>query len=256
MPYSKYFSEREKIFCDKTQKKSMDYVRDNLYSYLHQHNMSVADFAEKADISVYTLNSILRNDDKRNEDCKLSTIILIAKAMGIGVDELANTGAAPRAVECLKLIRTLPPHLVDLIIRYIKWQSDKYEKSKNYPNKVIDVMNLDYVDAHLRATDHFEKVDISECDRDIKSIVFRGMRLPCDDYYQYYQEGDILLLSSIREPKARERCVISYYGRLFIVQKDRKNGVSGYRGIRDEEAFIPASDIDHYFGYVAGVKHD
>lgn len=218
---------------------------------MEEHDLSQDEFAEKANISSHTLHSILY---KNTDDCKLSTAIAIAHALGISVDELAGIKTISRGLSMIQMARKLPPHTIDLIEKYIKWQKDKHEKFMNYPGKLIEVMDLDYVDAHLRATNHFEMVDISEMDRDIKSIVFRGMRIPCEDYYQYYHEDDILLLSTIRPPQARERCVVSYYGRLFIVQKHKKDGVPGYRGIRDEEAFIPETDIDHYFGYVAGVK--
>lgn len=232
-------------------KKSMASIKENVYKYMEEHDLSQDEFAEKANISSHTLHSILY---KNTDDCKLSTAIAIAHALGISVDELADIKTISRGLSMIQMARKLPPHTIDLIEKYIKWQKDKHEKFMNYPGKLIEVMDLDYVDAHLRATNHFEMVDISEMDRDIKSIVFRGMRIPCEDYYQYYHEDDILLLSTIRPPQARERCVVSYYGRLFIVQKHKKDGVPGYRGIRDEEAFIPETDIDHYFGYVAGVK--
>lgn len=249
------FKEKSEQGVTRDTKKSLYYIRENLQKFLNEKDLSHNEFAELADLSPHTVHSILHKKDL--DDCKLSTAIAIAKAIGIGVDELANTGALPDAsLESVMIARSLPAHLIDLIRRYIRWQKKEYERFENYPGKLIDVMDMDYVDAHLRATNHFEKVDISEFDRDIKSIVFRGMRMPCDDYYQYYREGDILLISSIREPRARERCLISYFGRIFIVQKAKKDGVPGYRGIRDEEAFIPESDIDYYFGYVAGVKHE
>lgn len=252
---SKNNAEKKSHFCDKTQKSNMDYVRDQIHSYLAKNNMSVAALADKAGISVYTLNSILRYDIK-TEDCKLSTAIALAKAIGIGVDELANTGALPDAsLESVQIARSLPQQTIELIRRYIRWQQAKHEKFKNYRGKIIEVMDMDYEDDHLRTTNHFEKVDISEFDEDVKAIVFRGMRMPCNEYIQYYHEGDILLISASRQPRARERCMILYYNRIFIVQRDRKDGVNGYRGIRDEDAFIPESDIDYYFGYVVAVKH-
>lgn len=235
-------------------KNAMISIRERILKYMNDNDMTQEEFSIHANISTHTLHSILYKD---TDDIKLSTAVHIAKAIGIGVDELANTVTlSNEAMEAVIAARSLPKHIIDLIIKYIKWQKVSYEKSKDSPAKTIDVMDLDYVDAHLKATNHFEKVDISEFDKDIKSIVFKGMRIPCEDYYQYYREDDILLLSTVRPPQARERCVISYYNRLFIVQKAKINGVPGYRGIRDEESFIPEADIDHYFGYVAGVKHE
>ena len=235
-------------------KNSTYYIKNHVLRYMEVHKMSQDEFAEYAGISSHTLHSIIY---KGLDDCKLSTAVAIAKAIGIGVDELANTGAlSPFSLESLQIVRSLPKHTVELIRRYILWQKAKYEKFKNYHGKIIEVMDLDFVDNHLMTTDHFEKVDISEFSPNVKAIVFRGMRIPCEDYIQYYSEGDILLLAGDRQPRARERCLILYYGRVFIVQRDKKNGVLGYRGIRDEEAFIPETDIDHYFGYVVDVKHE
>ena len=250
---SKRIEDGDNVCATYGTKNSMYFIREKILKYMNDNDMTQDEFAEYADISTHTLHSILYKD---TDDIKLSTAVHIAKAVGLGVDELANTGAlSPAAMEAITDTRSLPKHIIDLILKYIKWQKVSFEKAKNSPAKTIDVMDLDYVDAHLKATNHFEKVDISEFDKDIKSIVFKGMRIPCEDYYQYYREDDILLLSTVRPPQARERCVISYYNRLFIVQKAKLNGVAGYRGIRDEESFIPEADIDHYFGYVAGVKH-
>ena len=63
-----------------------------------------------------------------------------------------------------------------------------------------------------------------------------------------------MLLCDERKPRNRERAVILYYNRVYIVQKAVQEGVTGYRGIRSTSAFIPENEITYYFGYVAGVK--
>lgn len=253
MTKSKIIKIQENVCATNSTKSSMYYIKNQVLRYMEIHNMSQDAFAEYAGISSHTLHSILY---KGLDDCKLSTATAIARAIGIGVDELANTGALPDAsLESVQIARSLPQQTIELIRRYIRWQQAKHEKFKNYRGKIIEVMDMDYEDDHLRTTNHFEKVDISEFDEDVKAIVFRGMRMPCNEYIQYYHEGDILLISASRQPRARERCMILYYNRIFIVQRDRKDGVNGYRGIRDEDAFIPESDIDYYFGYVVAVKH-
>lgn len=229
-----------------------NFLRDNVRKYMDENDLTVHEFSEKADIPYSTLQNILYKD----AGCRLETAISIAKAMGIGVDELANTKSmSDLAFESVQIVRKLPNHIQLLIHRYIRWQKTMHETFKHNPGKVIDVMNMDYENEHLITTNDFEKVDISEFPIDIKAKVFRGMRIPCDEYLEFYQENDILLLCDDRKPRHRERCVILYYNRVYIVQKDCVNGVSGFKGIRGTIAFIPENEITYYFGYVCGVKH-
>lgn len=232
-------------------KKHTDYLRENIKIYIEENDISYLEFSEIAGISYNTLQSIIY----KNYDCKLETAISIAKAIGIGLDELANTGVMPDlSLESIRISRTLPTHIQLLIRRYIRWQQSMWEKFKDHPGKIVDVMNLDYVNEHLVTTNDIEKVDISEFSEDIKAKVFRGVRIPCEEYIEFYNENDILLLCDERKPRNRERCVVLYYNRVYIVQKEIRDGVPGYKGIRGTAAFIPESDITYYFGYVAGVK--
>lgn len=252
---------KKPIFSDLTEKSVtqdtknfMYFLRGNIRDYMAQNDLTADELAEKAGISEHTLHSILY---KAGEDCKLYTAIAIAKTMGIGVDELANTGAmTDDALEAVKTVRKLPQNIQVLIKRYIKWQQSMHEKYKDTRSKIIDVMNLDYENDHLVTTNDFEKVDISEFSEDIKAKVFGGVRIPCEEYAEFYNENDILLLCDERKPRNRERAVVLYYNRVYIVQKTIQDGISGYRGIRSTTAFIPETDISNYFGYVAGVKHD
>lgn len=235
-------------------KNAMQYMRENLREYMRIHDLSADEMAEKADISAHTLHSILYKD---LDDCKLHTAIALAKTMGVSIDELVNQGSInDDAIEAIKTVRSLPKSMQILIKRYIRWQKEMHEKSKNSPAKYIDVMNPDYFNDHLVVTNDIEKVDISEFPDDIKAKVFTGIRIPCDEYAEFYNENDILLLCDERKPRNRNRCVVMYYDRVLIVQKDTKDGVNGYRGIRSSTSFIPETDISHYFGYVAGVKSE
>lgn len=241
-------------FCATNDTKcSMYYIKNQILRYMELHDMSQDEFAEYAGISTHTLHSIIY---KGLDDCKLSTAIAIAKAIGIGVDELANTGAMPDiSLESVRISRNLPEHVQLLIRRYIRWQQSMHEKFKNHPGKFIDVMNLDYENDHLKTSNDMEKVDISEFPTDLKAKCFRGVRIPCDEYIEFYRENDILILADDRKPRGRERCVILYFNRVFIVQKATQDGVNGYRRIRDTTFFVPENEVEYYFGYVAGVKH-
>lgn len=254
MSENNILNEKQKKYVKYGTKTNMDYLRENIRKYMDQNDLTPNELAEKADISAHTLHSILYKD---LDDCRLHTAISLAKTIGIGVDEFANTGAIPDIdLESYRIARSLPQHIQVLIRRYIRWQQSMCEKFKNYPGKIIDVMNLDYENDHLITTNDIEKVDISEFNEDIKAKVFRGVRIPCEEYSEFYNENDILLLCDERKPRNRERCVILYYNRVYITQKEIRNAVPGYKGIRGTTAFIPESDITYYFGYVAGVKHD
>ena len=251
---------RDKIFNDLAQNSAtcgtntyLINIRNNVRKYMDEHDLSANDFAKKSGVSPNTIHSILYKDI---DDCRLSTAIAIAATIGIGVDELANTGAMPEMLlESIKIARSLPAQTVQLIRRYIRWQKQMYDAHKNSPAKLIDVMNLDYTNNHLRTTGDIQKVDISDVSDDIKSRVFRGVRIPCDDYLEFYNENDILLLADDREPRNRERAVISYYGRVFIVQREIRNGVMGYRGLRNS-MFVTKDEVEYYFGYVVDVKRE
>ena len=237
----------------KCQKTHTDFLRDGVRQYMADNNLTAQKFAEKAGIPFNTLHSIIYKDI----GCHLETAIAISKAIGIGLDELANTGSLPDdTILSIQKSRKLPEYRRKLIKRYINWQYVLEGNNREGKRKIIDVMNLDYINDHLHPTEDLEELDISDMDDDIKAKVFHGMRIPCEEYIQFYRENDVLLLCDDRQPRARERCVILYYGRIFIVQMERRNGIVGYRGIRNAEVFVPQEEIEYYFGYVAGVKHE
>lgn len=229
------------------------YIKSNVRRYMDEHDLSANEFAKRAGVSPNTIHSILY---KGIDDCKLSTAIAIAATIGIGVDELANTGAMPdMSLESVQISRTLPQYRIEQIRRFIRWQKFVDEREKQHLGKFIDVMNMDYNRGHLIETLDFERVEISEFPDDIKAITFKGMRMPCDDYIEFYRAGDVILLSNDRMPRRRERCLVRYYERIFIVHRDYDNGVWGYRGIRDSLIFVPEEEIEYLFGRVVGVKH-
>ena len=244
----------EKNEIVKNDKKShTDYLREAVRKYIDENDLTLAEFAEKADLPTNTLQSMIYKET----GCRLETAIAISKAIGIGLDELANTGSLPdETILSIQKTRSLPEYRRLLIRRYINWQYVLEGSNRDGKKKIIDVMNLDYVNDHLFPTDDIEPYDISDMDDDIKAKVYRGMRIPCQEYIQFYRENDVLLLCDDRQPRSRERCVVLYYGRIFIVQMERRNGIIGYRGIRNAEVFVTQEEVDYYFGYVAGVKHE
>lgn len=248
------FLENEKEEKGKNYKKRhSDYMRDNLRQYMADNNITLHELAEKADIPFTTLQSIIY----KGSDCRTESAAALARAIGISMDEMLNTGALPdETLLSLKKSRSLPHHRRLLIRRYIEMQCNLELIEKRNKSKMVSVMNLDYVNEHLCATEDFCAVDISEMSDDIKSVVFRGVRIPCNEYIQFYRENDVLLLSAERKPRLRERCVVLYYNRVFIVQREYRNGIWGFKGIRNEEIFLTESDIDFYFGYVVAVKHE
>ena len=114
--FDEILNEKNVKFDEKTH---ADYLRDNVRKYIYDNDMTLQEFAEKADIPFNTLQSVIY----KNSDCRLETAISIAKAIGIGLDELANTGAMPDlSLESVRISRSLPPNIQLLIRRYIRWQ--------------------------------------------------------------------------------------------------------------------------------------
>lgn len=248
------FLENEKEENGKNDKKRhSDYMRDHLRQYMADNDMTMNELAEKADIPLTTLQSIIY----KNSDCRTESAAALARAIGISVDEMLNTGALPDAtLLSIQRTRSLPHYRRLLVRRYIEMQCTMEEMEKTKKKKYVSVMNLDYVNEHLCTTEDFCTVDITDMPDEIKPIVFRGLRIPCNEYIQFYRENDILLLAAERKPRLRERCVVLYYNRVFIVQREYRNGVWGFKGIRNEEIFLTESEIDFYFGYVVAVKHE
>ena len=86
----------------------MNSLRKNIDLYASQKDITIRAIAEEADISLNTLNSILYGNVK---DCKLSTIISLARAFHISIDELVGCETISSAArDSIQITRNLPEH--------------------------------------------------------------------------------------------------------------------------------------------------
>lgn len=115
-------------------------------------------------------------------------------------------------------------------------------------------MQPHYVNGRLNPTNVFEPLNIDILSDNVKSKVFIGIRITCEDYMPHYSPYDTLLLANDREAYVQERCVILYYGKILIVTKTERiendKKIIEYVGIRDKNIIIKEQDIDTIMGYV------
>lgn len=229
----------------------MESFRKNIDMYLAQKDVTLRELSELANIPAGTLSSLLYGTQK---DCKLSTAVSLSRVFGISVDELIGAEVLdPLTRERLAICRTLPEHslyLVQWFIREQKRLNEKHQKGE----KVISVMQPHYENGRLNPTNVFEPLNIDILSDNIKSKVFMGIRMTCEDYMPHYSPYDTLLLANDRDAYLYERCVILYYGKILIVTKsertENKEKVIEYIGIRDKNIIINENDVDSIIGYV------
>ena len=79
--------------------------RENVRMVLEK-GMTLQELADKAEMSIDTLRNFVY---KNNKDCKLSTAIKIAKAIGVGLDEVIGCNTLSKQdIETLRMIRNIP----------------------------------------------------------------------------------------------------------------------------------------------------
>ena len=91
--------------------------RDALDKLMEEHDYTIKETAEIADLSYDTFKTFLY--DKEAKDCRLSTAVKIARAFHISIDELVGAGTIePQGLESIKVYRTLPQGSR----RFLDWQ--------------------------------------------------------------------------------------------------------------------------------------
>ena len=86
-------NQNPKIFETKMVEKSTKYIdifRKNIDMLMVEHDYTIKETAEIADISYDTLKTFLY--DKEAKDCRLSTAVKLARAFNISIDELVGAG--------------------------------------------------------------------------------------------------------------------------------------------------------------------
>lgn len=234
----------------------MHSFRKNLFMYIERKDITLAEVAEAADISVSTLKTFLYGD---SSDCHLSNAIKLARVFNVSVDELVGCGTiSPETRESLQIIRQLPESFTS----FVRWTTRYHYNmltSHKVSKKAIEIMNPEFENGNLVATNKFDLVDISDLNDDIRPKAFMGIRIPCDNYAPNYYKGEILILANDRLARPSENIFITIGGNLFIVKRseeliDRTKKII-YHGIRDNRKLVD-DDACMVLGYVVKTIQD
>lgn len=232
----------------------MSSFRKNLFMYVEQKDISLAEIAEAADLSLSTLRSLLYGDAK---DCHVSTIVNLAKALNISCDELLGSGTiSPQTSESLKMVRQMP----ESFTHFVRWAIHYHYKkltSGEVTSRSIEVMSPICCDnGNLKMTNDFDIVDISDVSNDIQPKVFMGVRIPCTHYVPDYYPGDILLIANDRSSMRTENVLVTVGDYMWLVNRRQEfeNGkkVDNFYSLRDERR-RPNAEVGIIIGYIAGV---
>lgn len=228
----------------------MESFRENLHMYVDEKAIKLKDIAEESDIPFETLKSFIYGDSK---DCKLSTAVSLARALGVSVDELIGSGTlSPKMRESIAIIRNLPANYV----YFVHWCINYHEmmlKEKKTSVKAIDIMYPEYVNDTLKLTNNFELLDISDLEDSLRQKIFMGIRITCDNYMPLYSPYDVILIANDRPPKSGEHVVITRKQTMWIVTTKKEGDKLHYYSIRDKKLRGTQENVDEVVGYVAAV---
>lgn len=222
----------------------MSNFRHNIDLYIREKDFTIKELSEMSDVPFATLNNILYKDTK---DIHLSTVISIAKALGVTVDELVGSGTMEdKMCESVKLCRSLPEHSLYLVRYFIRHQAKIYScLNENY----ISVLLPRYENGIIPTTNIVEPMLLENVPTDVASKVYLGMKIPTENYMPYYQAGEIILIASDRPAVRGEQCVITSNGGIYIVEKSKKE--NEYYSVFGKR-IIPEEKVDDVIGYVVG----
>lgn len=233
----------------------MSSFRKNLYMYIEQKDITLAEVADAADISLSTLRSLIYGDAK---DCHVGTVVNLARALNISCDELLGSGTiSPQTCESLQLIRQLPESFTHFVRWAIHYHFNKLTAGE-VTERSIEVMQPICCDnGNLKVTNDFDVIDISNIDAAVRPKVFMGVKIPCDHYVPDYFPGDILLVANDRSSKRSEHVLVSVGEYIWIVDRriEIENGakVENFYSVRDNRKHAHDDDIGIVIGYVADV---
>ncbi len=229
----------------------IDTFRKNIDMLMKEHNYTIKETAEIADISYDTLKTFLYGKDSK--DCRLSTAVKLARAFHISVDELVGAGTfEPQNLESIQIYRSLPNgsrHFLDWHIRNQKFICEKHT-GKVTTNIMIPLCACN---GNLKMTNDYELMDITHLDDDLTYKIFLGIKLPCLHYLPHYTEGDVLLIANDRNAMKGENTIIEINGNLAIVNRIIENGVEKYYSLRDGKLRPIDPNQIEVLGYVAKI---
>lgn len=235
-------------------------LKRNIEKYMVFANITIKELSEAANIPFATLNNLLYS--KTHKDCKLSTVINLARAMGISVDELLGCVAMSEEehhlIASMRRLPTRTKYMVNWFLDYQIQLSTAYNFGKQ---KIINVMypQIEYTN-NLLPSDDFRPLDISNYPIEIKTKVFMGMCVCCENYMPNFCPYDILLIANDRPAKSKEICVIVNYGHIHLakrIERHYKGEITvQYISLRDGLVRATDKEVEMVIGYVAEVYHD
>lgn len=237
-------------------KNSVDFsesLRQNILKYAGKNNMTMAELAERADMSINTLNSFIH---RLANDTKTTNVAKIAKVFGISMDELVGSDTLHDLTkESLAMCRNLPDndlYLVRWFIRYLDMLNKDLEPNKRYISVMMPVKTNN---GDFKITADYSKLEITDLKEPLRSKIFMGFNIICDHYMPHYAPGDIILVANDRLPRSNEHAVVRAHDYLFIVKIMIENGVLKCYSVRDDKYRINADEISEIMGYIACKKN-
>jgi|GEM_PF-2861191 len=230
----------------------MHSFRENVRMYLDEKNITLAEVAERADISESTLKSFVYG---HSEDCHLSTAIKLAKVFKISIDELVGCGTLPQVTtESIQIVRQLPECYAQFVRWAIRMHRDMLDNNPSMC-RAIEVMTPEIGPyGNLKFTYNLELMDISDLNEDLRPKISMGIRMIDNQFSPYYQKNDILLLANDRSAFPGEIEVKCSNDNLWILRyKKLPNGEHKYCSIREGVVAPPPEELRMTFGYVVKV---
>ena len=231
--------------------KYIDTFRKNIDMLMAEHDYTIKETAEIADLSYDTFKTFLY--DKEAKDCRLSTAVKIARAFHISIDELVGAGTIePQGLESIKIYRTLPHGSR----RFLDWQiqNQKYLHEQQNGAKFVNVMLPQCAgNGNLKQTSDYEIMDITRLGDELTYKIFLGIKIPCLHYLPHYTEGDVLLIANDRDAMKGENTIVMFNDNLVITNRVIEQGEEHYYGLRDGKLRPTDPKQLEVIGYVAKI---
>lgn len=228
----------------------MNSFRQNVRTCLNEKNMSLKDLSDLAEINYDTLKSLIYGNTK---DCKISTVINLAKALDLSIDELVGCGTiSPTTSKAIQATRKLPEKYIYYLCWSINYHLEQL-KERDISDKFVDVMYPKMMgDGNVMVSNIFKPVDITSVPDRIKQKTFLGFKMICDKYMPQYTPYDILLVANDRKPYENEPCIIIKNKFLWLVYiKDNQ-----YYSYKDKTLRGEMNSECEVIGYVCGTIVD
>ena len=231
--------------------KYIDTFRKNIDMLMAEHDYTIKETAEIADLSYDTFKTFLY--DKEAKDCRLSTAVKLARAFNISIDELVGAGTfKPSGLEGIKAYRSLPEGSK----RFLDWQvrNQKFIHEQQSNTKFVNVMlPLCAGNGNLKQTNDYEVMDITRLGDELTYKIFLGIKIPCLHYLPHYTEGDVLLIANDRNALKGENTVVMFNDNMAITNRLVENGKENYYGLMDGRLRPLDPKQIQIIGYVAKI---